>query len=61
VRVIIVFEYSVDRALDVSLVLTTIIFCFCCQDVTVILNNCGSKCGMLVLEFFPDLYELLGW
>jgi hypothetical protein len=36
----------------VSLVLTTIIFCFCCQEVTVILNNCGSKCGVLVLEFF---------
>jgi hypothetical protein len=35
--------------------------CFCCQNVTVILNDCGSKCGVLVLEFFPNLCQSLGW
>jgi hypothetical protein len=43
-----------------SLVLTTIIFCFYCQDITVIMNNCRSKSGVLVMEFFPDSCQSLG-
>jgi hypothetical protein len=55
----VVFEYLVVRALECVLGVDNynILFsestdCFCRQDITVILNNCGSKCGVLVLEFF---------
>jgi hypothetical protein len=48
VRVMVVFEYLVDRALECVLGFDNynILFsestdCFCRQDITVILNNCG--------------------
>jgi hypothetical protein len=44
--------YLVDRALKCAPSADNYNICFCCQDVTIILNDCGSKCGMLVFEFF---------
>jgi hypothetical protein len=53
VCVIIVLGYLVDRALECAPGADNYNICFCCQDVTIILNDCGSKCGVLVFEFFP--------
>jgi hypothetical protein len=43
----------VDRALKCAPGADNYNICFYCQDVTIILNDCGSKCGVLVFEFFP--------
>jgi hypothetical protein len=61
VCVIIVPGYSVDRALEFAPGADNYNIYFCCQGVSVILNNYESKCGVLVLEFFPDLCQSLGW
>jgi hypothetical protein len=59
VFVMVVFEYFVDRALErvlgtdnYNILFSWSTDCFCCQGITVILNNCESKCGALVLELF---------
>jgi hypothetical protein len=61
VFVIIMLGYSVDEALECAPGADNYNNYFYCQDVTIILNDCGSKCGVLVLEFFRDLCQSLGW
>jgi hypothetical protein len=45
----------------VPLVLTTITFVSVVRMQQSSLSDCGSKRGVLVLEFFPNLCQSLGW
>jgi hypothetical protein len=59
VCVIMVLGYLVDRALKCAPGTDNCNICFCCQDVIIILNDCGSECDVLVFDIFPTYVNCL--